>query len=435
MEADWTAVGLADCGEWLSGGTPPKSRPDYWEGDIPWVSPKDMNVRFIYDTQDHLSSAGAASGSKVVSEGAILLVVRSMTLAHKFQIAVAQREVAFNQDLKAICCNENVDAYFLFYSLLAKQDLILRLVDEASHGTKRLRTDALSSIIVLLPPLPEQRAIAAILGALDEKIELNWRMNETLEAMAQAIFKSWFVDFDPVRAKIEGRQPVGLHAETAALFPDSLEDSAVGQIPRGWRLEKVNEIADISRDGLNPGDYPDEVFDYYSIPAYDEGRVPRAEFGGQIKSNKFIVRPEAVLLSRLNPRIPRVWLPDVTGRRPAICSTEFLVTGPKTGMKREFLYSLFSEQSFLNGFATLVTGTSGSHQRVKPDHLLRMEVVRPSDPLVTSFHDTVAPLHKRISLNSSESATLVEMRDVLLPKLLSGEIRVKDAEAAVGAAV
>ncbi len=120
-----------------------------------------------------------------------------------------------------------------------------------------LNRNYIHPIPVEVPPLPEQRAIAHILGMLDDKIELNRRMNEMLEAMARVIFKSWFVDFDPVRAKAEGRQPPGMDAETATLFPDPFEDSSLGEITRGWRVRRVGEFASLSREGLNPSEQPE----------------------------------------------------------------------------------------------------------------------------------------------------------------------------------
>ena len=139
----------------------------------------------------------------------------------------------------------------------------------------------------MLPPLAEQKAIAAVLGALDDKIELNRRMNATLEAMARALFQSWFVDFDPVRAKLDGRQPTGLDPATAALFPNEFEDSELGHIPKGWTLGKVGDLATLNRGAVNPGDFPTETFDHFSLPAFDAGRTPKVELGSAIMSNKF----------------------------------------------------------------------------------------------------------------------------------------------------
>jgi type I restriction enzyme S subunit len=157
------------------------------------------------------------------------------------------------------------------------------------------------------------------------------------------------------------------------LFPDKFEDSPIGPIPKGWRVGKFNDIVTLSRDGINPGDFPAEVFDHYSIPAFDEGRQAKREIGEAIKSNKFVVKPDAVLLSKLNPRIERVWLPFPDGRCRSVCSTEFLVLYAKDPFSREFVAGLVTSTSFQEVFVTLVTGTSGSHQRVQPDSLMGMD--------------------------------------------------------------
>lgn len=295
-----------------------------------------------------------------------------------------------------------------------------------SSGRQRVPTSVLSNLIVPIPPLPEQHRIADILGTLDDKIELNRKMNETLEAMARALFKSWFVDFDPVVAKSQGRQPDGMDAETAKLFPSSFEDSELGRIPKGWRVGTVSNLATLSRDAISPNKFPDELFDHYSLPAFDDGRLPKAEFGGSIMSNKFLLPKGCVLLSKLNPRIPRVWMPVMNGQRRALSSTEFLVCRPAAGVSREFLYLLFSSAEFGERFATFVTGTSGSHQRVKPESLLNTDFVLLPNGLIGEFTKVIAPLLMAIGANIGQSRELSETRDVLLPKMLSGQVRLRN---------
>ena len=200
----------------------------------------------------------------------------------------------------------------------------------------------------------------------------------------------------------------------------------MGEIPSGWRVGKATELARLSRDGINPGDFPDEEFDHFSIPAFDDGRRPVVEPGSAIKSNKFVVGRESVLLSKLNPRIPRVWLPAVKGDYRAICSTEFLVMLPQGGVPREFLYTLFSSDAFCDVFGTLVTGTSGSHQRVSPKSALAIEVILPPRSMVHQFSDLMRPLLAKVERGQGEGETLSALRDALLPKLISGEVRVRD---------
>jgi type I restriction enzyme S subunit len=284
-----------------------------------------------------------------------------------------------------------------------------------------------------LPPLPEQRAIAHILGTLDDKIELNRRMSETLEAMARALFKAWFVDFEPVRAKMEGRWQrgqslPGLPAHLYDLFPDRLVDSELGEIPEGWSVGTLAEIVELVRDHVNPLSEPASEFLHFSIPAFDEGQWPKLERGEEIKSQKWQVPPGVVLLSKLNPEIERVWLVDVKPDDRAVCSTEFLVLQPKPPYGRAYVYCLTRSPLFRQQIKGLVTGTSKSHQRAQPRAILELAAIKPSAPVVPAFDRAAASLLDRTLECRRESRTLAALRDALLPKLIRGEIRVKDAE-------
>lgn len=331
--------------------------------------------------------------------------------------------------MKLTCNKQIVDPVFIFYFFRSDGGRHALLQHASTVGTPGIGQPltSLRSIRVPVPPLDEQRAIAEILGALDDKIELNRRMNETLEDISQAIFKSWFVHFDPVRTKLEDG-PDGMDTETGGLFPNAFNDSDIGPIPTGWRVGKVDALVSLSREALNPLSAPDQVFDHYSIPAFDEGRRPIRQRGEEIRSNKLVVREDCVLLSRLNPRIPRVWLPLLRDDVRSVCSTEFAVAVPNPPFTREFIYGLFGSWNFQETLATLVTGTSGSHQRVKPPDLLDMSVLIPDRSTVRAFSELTRPLLAKAWANIAESETLASLRDNLIPKLISGEIRIGDAE-------
>jgi len=335
----------------------------------------------------------------------------------------------------AIVTAKQVEPRYLYYYLTTKAftEYLTRIADSHTSAYPAFNPDVIKRAELILPPEDEQRAIAHILGTLDDKIELNRRMNETLEQMARAIFKAWFVDFEPVRAKMEGRWKrgqslPGLPAHLYDLFPDRLVDSELGEIPQGWKVGSVMDIIEISRNSILPLRYPDEFFDHFSIPAFDDGKMPVTQLGKEIKSNKFIVHPNSVLLSKLNPRIPRVWLPIVTEGKRSICSTEFIVAIPTNKTTREYIYALFSSFEFSRDFSLLVTGTSGSHQRVKPESLLSMCIVIPQSNIISEFTKIVKPFYKLCLNNLLQSATLSFLRNSLLPKLISGEIRIRDAE-------
>ena len=273
----------------------------------------------------------------------------------------------------------------------------------------------------------QQRAIAHILGALDDKIELNRRMNETLEAMAQALFRSWFLDFDPVHAKIEGRD-IGLSLEISDLFPNTMMDSATGLIPKGWSFFRLDQLADHHTRSVAPYRSPEIEFEHFSIPAHDAGRIAPIEKGKAIKSNKTVVPPDSVLLSKLNPEIQRVWIPVASNGRQQICSTEFLAFTPRYPATRSLLFSLFANSNFQEILRSMVTGTSKSHQRVPPKALKQQNVLCGTPDLFLKFDEQTAPLLAQTIRNRAESQTLEALRDGLLPKLISGEIRLHKIE-------
>ena len=305
------------------------------------------------------------------------------------------------------------------------------IVRHAHGATSRISTRLFWARVPSVPPLAEQRAIAHVLGALDDKIELNRRMSETLEAMARALFKSWFVDFDPVRARAEGRDS-DLPGLLADLFPGRLVESELGAIPDGWGVCEFGDVVRNLRDREDPLQSPDAEFWHYSIPAFDDGQRPKVELGESIKSQKSLVPAGVVLLSKLNPEIERVWLVDVQPRERSVCSTEFLVLCPRSPFGRSYVYCLARSSGFRRGLESLVTGTSKSHQRAPVAAILGLPVVRPDEALIARFEKVGGPLLARAIACRRESSTVAAIRDALLPKLVSGELRVAEAEKLVG---
>ena len=335
-----------------------------------------------------------------------------------------------NQHIFRVTPEPGVDETFFYYLLrYLKPNFVGIARNKQTTGLGHVTKQDLEEIEAALPPLPEQRAIAHILGTLDDKIELNRRMNETLEAMARALFKSWFVDFEPVRAKMEGRwrrgeSLPGLPADLYDLFPDRLVDSELGEIPEGWGVGEFSEITTRLRDIENPTASPDTVFSHFSIPAYDEGRTPRRELGGSIKSTKSRVLQNTVLLSKLNPEIKRVWLVDVAPDERAICSTEFLVLKAKPPFQSSYVYCLSLSPFFRQQIESIVTGTSKSHQRAPANAILSLEAVVPPAQVTEAFESSASGLLRHSMILHRECRTLAAQRDALLPKLVSGEVGV-----------
>ncbi len=280
----------------------------------------------------------------------------------------------------------------------------------------------LRTIEIPLPALPEQRAIAHILGTLDDKIELNRRMNETLEAMARAIFKSWFVDFDPVRAKAEGRD-TGLPKEIAGLFPDGFEDSELGEIPRGWKVTSVGEVFELNPTERIQKGKATPYLDMASVPthgSYPDQPILRPFTSG----SKF--RNGDTLLARITPCLENgktALIQLLPEGEIAWGSTEFIVIRAREPFPNEFGYLLARDSAFRENAIQSMSGTSG-RQRVQEDSLAAFKIVQPDRKILKYFGTQVHKWFQLIKLNSEQIFSLVQTRDNLLPKLFSGEIRI-----------
>ena len=231
MAGEWKFLTIGDLGRIVTGKTPLTAVEGNFGGQIPFVTPSDMDGRkTISTTARYLTEVGAASvkGAKIPA-GSILVSCIGSDMG---KAAVAGRDCVTNQQINSIIVEDRFSNGFVYYNLSTRKD---ELRHQAAGGSAQpiLNKGDFSRQKIMLPPLGEQKAIAAILGALDDKIELNRRMNATLEAMARALFQSWFVDFDPVRAKLDGRQPAGMDAATAALFPNRFHHVDDHLIPEG----------------------------------------------------------------------------------------------------------------------------------------------------------------------------------------------------------
>jgi len=316
---------------------------------------------------------------------------------------------------------------------------LLQTLDLASFNSgsaqPSLNRNYIYGMSLRVPPLAEQKRIVDVLQALDDRIDLLRQTNATLESIAQALFKSWFIDFDPVRAKAEGREPEGMDAATAALFPDGFEDSALGLIPKEWKVGCFGNLAVLNKGSVNPLDFPALTFEHYSLPAFDTNQLPVLEPGGAIKSHKTLVPRGAVLYSKLNPHIPRVWLVTASGEH-SVCSTEFLPWLARDASSPELVYCTLRSAAFDSQIKTLVTGTSNSHQRVKADQVEALSLVIASDDVQSAFAHLVRPILGKVAANRLQARKLAEVRDALLPRLISGKLRLPEAqEQLVGATV
>jgi type I restriction enzyme S subunit len=344
-----------------------------------------------------------------------------MSLKTDFRIGITRKSVAFGQDCKAILPNQRLHPLFLAYAIRSKSQEILGLVDEAGHGTGRLQTDLLEQLAIPLPPLTEQRAIAAALGTLDDKIELNRRMNATLEAIARALFQTWFVDFDPVRAKLDGRKPVGMDSATAALFPDSLQNSLLGGIPNGWTAKPLPEVIEVNpRRSLKPGSVA-PYLDMKNLPTHGHSAV---EVIDREFSSGTRFQNGDTLLARITPCLENGktgYVDFLEDGHIGWGSTEYIVLAPKPPLPPQFGYLLARSDALRTHAIQNMTGTSG-RQRVPSECFNTFWLAVPPPDITRRFEDLTAPLMARIKANSTKSRTLATLRDPVLPKLLSREL-------------
>jgi len=276
----------------------------------------------------------------------------------------------------------------------------------------------IKSYEILLPPLAEQKAIAAVLGALDDKIELNGRINATLEAMARALFKSWFVDFDPVRAKLDGRPPPALDPATAALFPEHLEETALGHTPKGWEVRSLDKTAHylngLALQKYPPGDGP-------TLPVIKIAQLRKGDSVGADRCNtdlppNYIVQDGDVLFSWSGSLEVELWC----GGPGALNQHLFKVTSPEFPKWFYYLWTLYH----LDEFRLIAADKATTMGHIQRGHLTAAKVLIPPRPLLDAMTRTMLPLIDQLIANRIQSRTLATLRDTLLPKLLSGELSV-----------
>ena len=328
--------------------------------------------------------------------------------------------------------NVEIDTRWAYYELLTQD---INGMDSGSAIPSTSRED-FYGLPVQVPPLSEQRAIAHILGTLDDKIELNRRMNETLEAMARALFKSWFVDFDPVRAKMEGRD-TGLPKHLADLFPDRLVDSEFGKIPEGWEVRPLGDLVEtVKGRSYKSKELIKSETALVTLKSFARGGGYRPEglksFSGTYKSDQ-VVDPGEIVIACTDV----TQAADVIGRpaivqaavtyRTLVASLDTLIVRPShPGMTRAFLYFLTGNDEFVAHTYAYTTGTTVLH--LAKEAVPSFRFPPPPTLLIHSFDDVARPALERIQTSQQESTSLATIRNTLLPKLISGEVRVKDAE-------
>ncbi|MDD5004391.1 MAG: restriction endonuclease subunit S, partial [Acidithiobacillus sp.] len=410
----WTQLKLNDlCVYITSGGTPSRRVPTYYiDGVYSWVKTQELCDTWINNTEEHITpEAIAQSSAKILPKNTVLVAMYGATVG---KLGLLRQPMTCNQACCALIVDDQkADYRFIFYQLLQDRDRLRNLATGAAQ--QNLSGEVIRSLKFWIPPLPEQRRIAHILGTLDDKIENNRKTAKTLEAMAQAIFHSWFVDFDPVRAKMAGESPesickrLKLTPEILDLFPDRLVDSELGEIPEGWRVGIISELADISS-----GKRPENRFEHQS----DDAKIPLWGGNGPIG---FVC---GTLIDGPSILTGRVGTLGTFFRIDSPCwpSDNTLIIRPKNENGFEFLFLSLLQLD-------IISLNRGSTQPLLTQSDLNNQlVIKPKFDIITAFHSAAKLLYNCSNNCTNKSDKFANIRDIFLPKLISGEIRVPDAE-------
>lgn len=427
--SEWKQVSLHEvCQKVTSGGTPSRRNPAYYEAGVwPWVKTQELKDGWIDDTEEHITDAAIAeSSAKVLPANTVLLAMYGATVG---KLGILRRPMACNQACCAIISDEKKsDFRFLYYYLLNIRSELINLATGAAQ--QKLSGALIKSLKLTLPDLSEQRSIARILGALDDKIELNRKQNETLEAMARAMFKAWFVDFEPVRAKMEGRWKrgqslPGMPANLYDLFPDRMVESELGEIPEGWGVSALRDVCSYISRGISP---------------------KYIDFGGVAVVNQKCIRDFSIDFSKtrrhdaskrkIDDRLLKLWdvLVNSTGvgtlgrvaqvrRLPEAVIVDSHVTVLRAGVEINPLYLGLVVGGMQQEIEALAEGSTGQTELSRAK-LGELKILLPNNEVLDGFHDFMKSIFDGASSNQIDSDVLARIRDTLLSELVSGRLRV-----------
>lgn len=411
--ADWQIRSVEDvCVRVTSGGTPSRREPAYYAGGTwPWVKTQELQDKWIDDTEEHITEEAVASSSaKVLPAHTVLIAMYGATVG---QLGILRRPMTCNQACSALIVNPaEADYRFLYFQLLQVRSQLKSLATGAAQ--QNLSGVLIKSLRLPFPPVEEQRAIAHVLGTLDDKIELNRRRNQTLEAMARALFKDWFIDFGPVRAKMNlpsspGRGAGGegglqskpyLPADLWQLFPDRLDDEGK---PEGWEKKRISEYLSLAYGKSLPAGNRHQG----GVPVYGSGGITG------FHSEALVNGPVAIVGRK--GTVGSLYWED----RPCFPIDTVFYVQPTAPLP--FCYYL------LESLPLRDMNTDAAVPGLNRENVYRLEVAAPPAELIAAFAESASLLRHSIAAISRDSETLAQLRDTLLPKLISGELRIADA--------
>ncbi|HJH93687.1 MAG TPA: restriction endonuclease subunit S [Oscillospiraceae bacterium] len=393
MTSNWKTCQLGELVTFTSGGTPSKKKAEYWNGSIPWISAKTMKDEHISTSDLMISEEGLKNGSRLAPQGSILFLIRGSGLFNGIPICLVDKPVAFNQDVKCINSISEIENKYVFYWLLSQASMLSAIVGVTTIGAGKFDMDVIKRLEISYPEKEVRNEIIRIADAISDKIRLNTAINENLELQAQAIFKSWFVDFEPFG----------------------------GVMPEDWRTGSLSEICGYSKDKVNIEDLTLET--YYST----ENMQPNRQGAVQATTLPTIKQTTAckkgdVLISNIRPYFKKI----IYCFADCGCSTDVLCFVPNKSEYSTFLYCALYSDKF---FDYMVAGSKGTKMpRGDKQQIMMYPICIPSTEYVEQFSKIVAPMLEIVYTNRLEANDLAILRDTLLPKLMNGEIDVSEVK-------
>jgi type I restriction enzyme S subunit len=443
MNEGWELTTLGKLTSWKSGGTPPKSKNEFWGGDIPWISASSMGGNRYRTSKLKVTQLGVENGAKLAKRNNLLLLVRGSILHQKIQVGIATRDLTFNQDVKALTVREDIDPWFILAWLRGNEWSLLNMVENTGIGAGKLDTTLLQNLPLHLPPIEVRKQITLFFKSIDDKIHLLRQQNATLESMAQALFKSWFVDFDPVidnalaagrvlpkalgvrvalrGAVLAGGAYSGLPEEVKSLFPDSFvfSDELGKWIPEGWEAGTLKDVARNPKISVRPENMTDGT-PYIGLQDMPQKSIAlsRWSVSDEVGSNKYQFEKGDILFGKLRPYFHKVGIAPVDG----VCSTDILVIEPTNEAYSSLVLGHVTSVKLIDHVTACSTGTR--MPRTNWSDIGRYEIAIPPIEIASYLTTKIQANLSKIDNNIIEIQTLTRLRDVLLPELISGRLGV-----------
>ena len=425
----WKEMKLADvCKTFTSGGTPSRKKLEYFEnGTIPWVRTKELNDGVITEVEEFITpEALKNSSAKLLPKNTVLLAMYGATVG---KLGVLGFESSCNQACAAMVPKDGVVDYrYLYYLLLNHRELI---ISQATGGAQQnLSGELIKGFTFDFPTYKEQQAISEVLWKIDEKIAANNSLSKTFEDIAQTIFKSWFIDFDPVKAKMAGEKPAGMDAATAALFPDSMEESELGLIPKGWLVGSLGDIADLQGGyAFKSSSWMENGVPVIKIGSVKPGFVDLTQVSYVDVSTAEAIPdvyriPAGSLVVGLTGYVGQVGLVRTHDPVPLVNQRVAKFKLNSGEWKIPYIYCFTRGEKFKGIVEELATGTA--QQNVSNSQILSIPMVIPSQDIREMFDNSLKTFFHQIINLADENESLKFIRDALLPRLISGELQIPD---------